>query len=1428
MKRILLILTCVFLSCIGGFSPSILRAQDDGDYQPDCGNDRKGNPNCKKNSCSTDDANGGHAGGSGSQDPDADPGADDDASDCDDTGANPIDPHRANHHRDVTDIATFGPAPISFARNLNSRTADFTDAYWELGYKQGWQHNWNYEMRNQGTVAHPYILVRYPDGSPYDFYPPGYPNNGPVTVGTQFVSTADNGDRLYVTALSSQGAVSACTILTVSGEELDFSRSTAPAFHLAQKRNGLGYSWTCTYSSSSSSGRLTRITNNFGRWVQINRETGTDGVVRIQQVSTSDGRVVSYNYSTWTGSGHFVLSGANYPGAEHATYAYVTSNPADATARPLLADATDPAYARGKPGARMKYVYNYNAIYPDSFGLVTGTLLEERNNVTDQTIISFPLGSGTYPKVREGNGTLLVRKYTNGLLTTKGDGEGRATVFTRESNGFGFVNSKTDANGALTQYERDYAGRVLTRTDALGHARSRSYNAKGFLLTKTDELGHEVAWTRDTVNSRPLRKDHPDGSFETWTYDANSQPLTHGLRNGGGESFIYDSLGNMTSKTDALGNVTNYTYHPNGLLASVTDARQKTASYTYNWRGQMLTITYPDNSMVTYEYDTLGNRTSVTDELGHATAYTFDEYNRVKTEADPLGRTTTYEYGRAPGCNSCSYANTISRITSPGGLVTTYDHDASGLRTCQTAGAGTADAAITTYAYDNARNLITMTDPRGKIWHYTYDDKKRKTSATDPLGNITQWSYDDRGNKLSETRPDSGVTQFVYDNRNRLTHTTDPAGHSALMTYDNADNLLILEDARNNIYAFGYDLLNRKTSFTYPDSSAETYAYDAVGNLAGYTTRAGQVKTSAYDDRNRETSFTWSDDTPGVDKTYDAVGRTLTMIGGVSTLSYTYDEANQLLSETQQIMDNAAPLSVLYSYDLDGRRRTVFYPSGDAITYDYTGRGQLSQIRDGTEEVFLVGPPLTVYSYDLNDNRITRTLENGVQTDYDQDDANRLLAADHFLPHGTSVARFDYAYDSMGNRTSRQATVNNQRSIDVYGYDATDQLTQVKYNFDTLGNTQDRLVSYDYDPSGNRNSVADNGAITDYKTNNLNQYTGAGGDSPQYDANGNLSAQGDWSYTYDAQNRLVSATQAGWSFTFDYDARNRCVLRTSHLIHHPYVAKNYYYDGWNLIEEHASWNFLEKRYVHGARIDELVRRTDANGVLYYHQDALGSTVALTDSNGNTVERYSYDVFGAPAFYDALNTPLLASNYQNRFLFTSREYLADLGLYDYRNRFYSPAIGRFLQTDPLRLNSDANLYRYAGNNVLSNLDPFGLYSCEDLCEMVSSAQSGLEGRQDQLDALGDGDTNRWWDIEKDQVPIGHMGADTGYNPAIDAWESTWGSIANAIRWSPSAFAFLRNPGEHMYERSMWELERQELAAEWAAEQIEEMNCNCYCE
>jgi RHS repeat-associated protein len=341
----------------------------------------------------------------------------------------------------------------------------------------------------------------------------------------------------------------------------------------------------------------------------------------------------------------------------------------------------------------------------------------------------------------------------------------------------------------------------------------------------------------------------------------------------------------------------------------------------------------------------------------------------------------------------------------------------------------------------------------------------------------------------------------------------------------------------------------------------------------------------------------------------------------------------------------------------------------------------------------------------------------------------------------------------------------------------------------------------------------------------LNEYTAINDSSLNYDANGNLltpfMSGAAWRYTYDAQNRLTSASSAVTSMSASYDARNRFVSRTING-----VTTFFYYDGWNLIEERDDLDAQLARCVHGVSTDELLARITPTTLSYYHYDALGSAVALTDANGNVTERYGYDVFGAPAYRDGNGAPVLSSSSGNRFLFSGRDYLSKANLYDYRNRTYSPTLGRFLQIDPLGFaGSNVNLYRYAGNSVANRLDPLGLSSCEDLCNIVSDTLSGLEARFDQRDALDDGDTNKWWDIQKGLQTVGNLGTNIGHNPAEDKWEHSIGSWKIALEWFWPAMAFARNPSEHLPEKTEWEIERQQAAAEWAADQIEDQGCQC---
>jgi RHS repeat-associated protein len=113
--------------------------------------------------------------------------------------------------------------------------------------------------------------------------------------------------------------------------------------------------------------------------------------------------------------------------------------------------------------------------------------------------------------------------------------------------------------------------------------------------------------------------------------------------------------------------------------------------------------------------------------------------------------------------------------------------------------------------------------------------------------------------------------------------------------------------------------------------------------------------------------------------------------------------------------------------------------------------------------------------------------------------------------------------------------------------------------------------------------------------------------------------------------------------------------------------------------------------------------------IYYYQDELGSTSHVANASGALLEYYKYDLYGKPTYWSTANSQLASSNYNVRDLGDGgARWIVELGLYDDRNRFMSPDLGRFIQPDPIGFKGDAsNIYRYCGNDWANKTDPTGL-------------------------------------------------------------------------------------------------------------------------
>jgi RHS repeat-associated protein len=156
-------------------------------------------------------------------------------------------------------------------------------------------------------------------------------------------------------------------------------------------------------------------------------------------------------------------------------------------------------------------------------------------------------------------------------------------------------------------------------------------------------------------------------------------------------------------------------------------------------------------------------------------------------------------------------------------------------------------------------------------------------------------------------------------------------------------------------------------------------------------------------------------------------------------------------------------------------------------------------------------------------------------------------------------------------------------------------------------------------------------------------------------------------------------------------------------------------------------------YIEGGGLDEMLEKYNTTSSVFYHQDGLGSTARLTNGSGNVIESYYYDIYGTPTIKNASGTVLTATAYGNRFLFAGREYLANVNLYDFRNRMYSPQWGRWLSRDPIEENGGIDLYSYVLNAPVNLLDLWGL-CCDQQKADLAQAKENLSLAQNHIQEL----------------------------------------------------------------------------------------------
>lgn len=736
---------------------------------------------------------------------------------------------------------------------------------------------------------------------------------------------------------------------------------------------------------------------------------------------------------------------------------------------------------------------------------------------------------------------------------------------------------------------------------------------------------------------------------------------------------LVNGLFQLREKNGFVYNFGLYSSGPNFLLNSVQDRNGNSITCGYDGQGRLISLQHSSGSAFQLQYNSLGFISVLTDQIGHQTQYSYDASGtHLASVTLPDGSVTSYSYISGAGVET---NDRLQTVTFPDGTHLYFAYDSTGQFASSQLDGGASKLA---YSYP-ADGKTTIMDAVHGVTSILVNDGLLPVQIVDPLGNVTTYQYDASFDLIGTTDPLGRTRTFSYDSRGNVTQTVDPAGNQLLLTYDPAfSQLTSFQDSRGNQTTFALDGNGNVTSEVYPNGTSESYAYSESGLPSSSTDAKGQVISYTYTPFGQLQTVTYPDNS-SANYAYDGEGNLTSATNSTGTITLTYDTGNRLLSKTYP-----GSRTLQYKYNSGGQRIQMTNADGQSTDYTFDSAGRLSQVLNST------GQAVVSYQYDAVGRVSKKTLANGAHTGFAYDLASRVQSITTKASSGKAISFFDYTYDADGDILSKKAV----EGLEQYTYDVLGQLTGVTYPNGTP-------AQYSYDSAGNRISSTEAGVQSAYVTNNQNEYQSVGAETYTYDANGNTTGQSPsepnipYAYSYDFNNRLTQAQTSSEAVSYTYNALGERSTRTD-----PSGTVQYLWDGLELATEQTPALQTIANYTWGRALDETVAMTRNGSSYYYTQDALLSVSDLLNSSGTAAEHYTYSAFG---------TPSQISNIGNPFLFTGARYDAAISQYSFRARWFFPALGRFVTSDPIGLAGGSNVYSYAGNAPPVYKDPGGLAS-----------------------------------------------------------------------------------------------------------------------
>ena len=684
--------------------------------------------------------------------------------------------------------------------------------------------------------------------------------------------------------------------------------------------------------------------------------------------------------------------------------------------------------------------------------------------------------------------------------------------------------------------------------------------------------------------------------------------------------YQFDVYGYLDEITTKEGVVTKINYDANGLITSARIG-EKTISFTYSANKLVKEVTLPSNKKMQYKYDGKRNLVEFIDANGNIKKYNYDKNNYLISIIDKNNNTATQ--------NTYDNEGRVTKQIDGNGNVSTLiygDH-----KTTIEKGDGSKEEyyfndnydttkivqnGVTTsqYTYNTYRNITSSTDEDGKETKYTYD-KENLMKTEYPDGTSEAYRYDALGNVVYEKQRDGKEINNIFSG-NDLVSSSDSQNNEKTYTYDSQHRVVSEVDQLGVSKAYTYTG-NRIASITYDNGLIEMFEYDADGNTLKESDNQGKITTYVYNANNQMTQKNYHDGT-NEKWTYDANGNIASYqdrIGGITNNTYdknnnlitsikgnlkvikTYNEVNQLISDTDE-----QGLTKSYTYDIYGNTATETDAYGNTLSYEYNGEGNVTKTTDafGNEEI-------KEYK---NGNVVKEISKEGLVTTYKYDSLQREIEKKN--PNGTIETK---EYDGLLLKTETDAKgIIKEHFYDTYGREIK---TTTIYKDGVVLTSENT-----YDKYGNVVETNENGAVTKNSFDLYNQNittTDALGNTikKEYDLDGNvvkeIDALGNAQITkYDGLQNVISTTDKnGNTETKNYNANGQLISETDALG----FVKTYSYNNKG----------------------QLVESNDAyNRVIKYYYDAFGNVVE-TVLEDKTIEAKKFDKYGREIFSEDLES-----------------------------------------------------------------------------------------------------------------------------------------------------------------------------------------------